>query len=140
MVCRMRWAISFIDQSIIHAASISLFLFTWTHYAITQNEKVFYWLFPLCCFFLYAGFQLTVKYRYFHRLVTTIGLFVTFNNLMDDWGHLFMLAHFPAYKEYIFNPYEFQANEYIICSLLVIQIVRKSGWYQHYKRNMGKDD
>lgn len=98
-----------IDRSVIHAISIGLFVFTWTHFGLTNNPNVFYPLLSVCCFTLYVGNMFPVKYRDLEYRVNLVGFLFTFNNLLD---------------EFFFNPKKFQVNEYIFILIILILVIR----------------
>jgi hypothetical protein len=101
-----------IDQSIIKASSIALFVFAWTLFGITNNANVFFPLLAVCCFAFYSGMMLPVKYRDFDDRVNIVGFLYTFSNLLD---------------EFVFDPKKIQANEYVFAAIIIIFVIYGRG-------------
>lgn len=110
-----------IDGGIIHALSIGLFVFTWTHFGLTNNPIVFYPMLAICCFTLYAGNMLSVKYRDFAWRVNVVGFLFTFSNLLDEFGKYIIPA---ILRPYMFNPTKLQINEYVILLIILTFVAR----------------
>lgn len=107
-----------VDRAIIKAVSIGLFVFAWTHFAITDNPKVFYPVLACACFVFYLPWQLTIRHKTLDRKVNIVGFLFTFSNLLD---------------EFVFDPTKVQANEYVF-ALLTVYLVTISRKHEHKQR------
>jgi hypothetical protein len=99
-----------IDQAIIKALALAVFVFGWTYYAITQNSDVFYYCLDSGFVLLFFALAfLTVKYRDLDYRVNIIGFLFTFSNLID---------------EFFGDPQKLQINEYVFAIITIIFVIR----------------
>lgn len=100
--------IALFDQSIGKAIALCAFIFSWTHFAITDDAVFFFHILAPDCFLLFGSLLLPVKYRGFDWYVNVIGGLFTFSNLID---------------EFFGDPQRFQWNEYIFATITILIII-----------------